>query len=101
MMERRNLLVDDHILKICEDIRSKFEQEGYEIYYKTRTSVSGILCGHFYPERVICFKEMNLVECGSNINSISTNQVKRNIGNSLTCNNKPLYGTINVTVPDG
>jgi hypothetical protein len=77
MMERRNLFVDDQILNICEEIRPRFEQEGYGIHYKTRTSVSGILCGHFYPERVICFKEFNQVECGNNINSINTTQVKK------------------------
>jgi len=101
MMERRNLLVDNQILNICEEIRPRFEQEGYGICYKTRTFVSGILCGHFYPERVICFKELNQVECGSNINSINTTHAKKNIENSLTCNDKPLYGTINVMVPNG
>merc|ERR1719326_1849584 len=83
IMERRNSQVDYEIMNICEEIRPRFEQEGYVIKYKTRTSVSGILCGHFNPERVICFQEIGEAECegytSSDYSSDSMQKKNKNI----------------------
>merc|ERR1712183_762866 len=45
--------------------------------------------------------ELNQVECGNDTNSVHNVQARKNINNNLTCNDKPLYVTINVMVPEG
>lgn len=101
MMERRNRQVDGQILDICEEIRPRFEQEGYGIDYKTRKSVSGILCGHFFPERVICFQELGQLESKKSSSLISSLHGTDNTHNNSAFSDKPSYGTINVMVPAG
>lgn len=101
IMERRNSQVDYELMNICEEIRPRFEQEGYVIKYKTRTSVSGILCGHFYPERVICFQEIGEVECEGYTSSDYSSDLMQKKTKTLSYNDKSLYCTINVMVPEG
>ena len=103
MIESRNSRVDIFIYEICDEVAERFEQEGYEIEYKSRIIDEG-MAGHFMPERAIVFMELDDDEVGrrtqnsgyappGSLGSLSDDSAPRKKESS--------FGTINVMVPDG
>ena len=58
-MELKNARYDAEIHDVIAEMRERFEREGYEIGYRTRTEMSGVLFGHLRPQRAIYFKRMD------------------------------------------
>lgn len=60
-MEQRNAKYDKIIRSVCDEMRSRFEAEGFSVEYKTRGDISGFCFGlgqYIRPERVILFKRL-------------------------------------------
>eukprot|EP00559_Dactyliosolen_fragilissimus_P002067 CAMPEP_0184868114 /NCGR_PEP_ID=MMETSP0580-20130426/29190_1 /TAXON_ID=1118495 /ORGANISM="Dactyliosolen fragilissimus" /LENGTH=307 /DNA_ID=CAMNT_0027368779 /DNA_START=78 /DNA_END=1001 /DNA_ORIENTATION=- len=101
LMEYKNRNIDAQIEGACTEIRTRFEQEGYQIDYRTRKAASGPIIGHFFPDRIICFQELNQVGIGQgkpgqyHPHCTGTTSIDSNISDN------PLYGVINVIVPKG
>ena len=55
-MELKNARYDAKIHDVIAEMRERFEAEGYEIGYRTRTEISGVLFGHLRPQRAIYFR---------------------------------------------
>mmetsp|Transcript_15393 Transcript_15393/g.33476 ORF Transcript_15393/g.33476 Transcript_15393/m.33476 type:complete len:471 (-) Transcript_15393:496-1908(-) len=55
-MELKNARYDAKIHAVIAEMRERFEAEGYEIGYRTRTEISGVLFGHLRPQRAIVFR---------------------------------------------
>ena len=58
-MELKNARYDAKIHDVIAEMRQRFEMEGYEIGYRTRTEISGVLLGHLRPQRAIYFKRVD------------------------------------------
>lgn len=58
-MELKNSRYDAKIHDVIAEMRQRFSAEGYEIGYRTRTEISGVLLGHLRPQRAIYFKRMD------------------------------------------
>eukprot|EP00563_Minutocellus_polymorphus_P016219 CAMPEP_0181056666 /NCGR_PEP_ID=MMETSP1070-20121207/19840_1 /TAXON_ID=265543 /ORGANISM="Minutocellus polymorphus, Strain NH13" /LENGTH=409 /DNA_ID=CAMNT_0023136031 /DNA_START=233 /DNA_END=1462 /DNA_ORIENTATION=+ len=58
-MELKNARYDAKIHDVIAEMRERFEMEGYEIGYRTRTEISGVLFGHLRPQRAIYFKRVD------------------------------------------
>ena len=105
MMECRNKRVDDFIREVCEELSSRFEQEGYGIHYKTRADEQGMFLGHLVPERVVCFRELTDEELRERRAKTAyappdadpESPVKKGIKKKK----EAAFGSINVMVPDG
>lgn len=96
MIESRNARVDAFIAEVCEEVKDRFEQEGFEIIYKSRIVDEGVV-GHLMPERYIAFREMADHEIGK-----SKNDTYAAPGRSKSKKKKESsFGTINVMVPEG
>lgn len=61
-MELKNDRYDAKIRNVIDEMRKRFETEGYEIGYRTRTEISGVLFGHLRPQRIIYFKRIQELE---------------------------------------
>jgi hypothetical protein len=57
-MELKNARYDAKIHNVIAEMRERFYMEGYEIGYRTRTEISGVLLGHLRPQRAIYFKRV-------------------------------------------
>lgn len=58
LMERRNQTIDEHIRQAIEEIRSRVEDEGIAVEYRTRSSEPGVqffLGRYMRPTRVVVF----------------------------------------------
>ena len=58
-MELKNSRYDAKIHDVIAEMRQRFVMEGYEIGYRTRTEISGVLLGHLRPQRAIYFKRVD------------------------------------------
>ena len=101
MIESRNSRIDVFIYEICDEVAERFEQEGYEIEYKSRIVDEGFP-GHFMPERAIVFMELDDDEVGRR----TQHSGYAPPGGSASDDSAPRkkessFGTINVMVPDG
>ena len=97
MIEARNSRVDSFIAEVFDEVRERFEQEGFEIEYKSRVVEEG-LSGHFMPERAICFRELSDSEMGRNSHNNDTYSAP---GSGKSNRKKESsFGTINVMVPE-
>lgn len=97
MIESRNSRVDSFIKEVCEEVKDRFEQEGFEILYKSRIVDHG-MSGHFLPERAICFRELADDEIGKS----RKNDTYEAPGTKINKRKKESsFGTINVMVPEG
>lgn len=102
MMEMRNFRVDSFIKEICDEIRGKLEQEGYGMEYKSQTTIGGPIYGHFFPQRVLCFREISDTEKGGRTsNSGSYDPPSSSKKGRSKRKKESLFGTINVMVPVG
>jgi hypothetical protein len=105
MLESRNSRVDVFIYEICDEVAERFEQEGYEIEYKSRIVDEGA-AGHFMPERAIVFLELDDDELGRRTQN-SGYAPPSNGGMGATSSDgaprkkESSFGTINVMVPEG
>lgn len=99
MLESRNSRIDVFIYEICDEVAERFEQEGYEIEYKSRIVEEGF-AGHFMPERAIVFQELDDDEVGQRTQHSGYNPPSSNMGEN-TRRKESSFGTINVMVPDG
>ena len=95
MIESRNSRVDSFITEVCEEVKDRFEQEGFEIQYRSRIVDEGI-AGHFMPERAIVFRELADHEIGSRKNDTYAAP-----GTKSKRKKESSFGTINVMVPEG
>mmetsp|Transcript_9945 Transcript_9945/g.18675 ORF Transcript_9945/g.18675 Transcript_9945/m.18675 type:complete len:314 (+) Transcript_9945:137-1078(+) len=101
MIESRNSRVDAFIKEVCEEVRSRFEQEGFEIQYRSRILDEGMV-GHFMPERYISFRELSDDEIGKAGNNDTYQAPGISPGTSKSKRKKESsFGTINVMVPVG
>jgi hypothetical protein len=96
MTESRNSRVDSFIQEVCEEVRDRFEQEGFEIVYRSRIVHEGI-SGHFLPERAIYFRELADDEIGNS----RKNDSYQAPGTKAKRKKESSFGTINVMVPEG
>lgn len=107
MLESRNSRIDVFIYEIIDELAERFEQEGYEIEYKSRIVDEGF-AGHFMPERAIVFQELDDDEVGRRTQNTYAPPSAAAAGNGLGSNSGETVrkkvsslGTINVMVPDG
>lgn len=96
MLESRNKKVDDFIAEIVDELRPRFEAEGFNVEYKSRVVTQSII-GHFVPERALHFTNIDDAEVGSSYN----NNTYAPPDKSVKKNKEPSFGTINVIVPLG
>lgn len=99
MLESRNSRIDVFIYEVCDELADRFEQEGYEIEYKSRIVEEGF-AGHFMPERAIVFQELEDDEVGKRTQHSGYSPPTGNMGEQ-TRKKESSFGTINVMVPDG
>ena len=95
MIESRNARVDSFIAEVTEEVRDRFEQEGFEIQYRSRIIDEGI-AGHFMPERAIVFRELADHEIGRRQQDTYAAP-----GTKSKRKKESSFGTINVMVPEG
>lgn len=103
MIESRNSRIDVFIYEIIDELAERFEQEGYEIEYKSRIVDEG-MAGHFMPERAIVFLELDDDEVGQRTKNqgYAPPNERGSISDDTTTRKKESsFGTINVMVPDG
>jgi len=106
MMESRNKRVDDFITEVCDELATRFEQEGYVIRYRTRTEEDGKILGHFFPERAICFRELTDDELRDRRQTNTYTPPSADPESPAQKKDKKkkkeaAFGSINVMVPDG
>jgi len=107
MMESRNTRVDDFIGEVCGELSGRFEQEGYAIHYNTRIQTEGMVMGHLFPERAICFRELSeeeVRERRSNATYTPPDADPESPAKKTSKKKKKkeaAFGSINVMVPDG
>mmetsp|Transcript_6307 Transcript_6307/g.7994 ORF Transcript_6307/g.7994 Transcript_6307/m.7994 type:complete len:318 (-) Transcript_6307:156-1109(-) len=104
MLENRNSRIDVFIYEICDEVAERFEQEGYEIEYKSRIVDEGV-AGHFMPERAIVFYELGDEEIGRRTQNTGyappSGVVSMSEDSAPQRKSESSFGTINVMVPDG
>jgi len=99
MIEARNGRVDAFIAEVCEEVRDRFDQEGYQIQYKSRVVDQGMM-GHFMPERAMCFRALADDEIGRNRKTNNDTYAAPG-GKKPKRKKESSFGTINVMVPEG
>eukprot|EP00554_Chaetoceros_debilis_P006541 CAMPEP_0194073822 /NCGR_PEP_ID=MMETSP0149-20130528/1078_1 /TAXON_ID=122233 /ORGANISM="Chaetoceros debilis, Strain MM31A-1" /LENGTH=312 /DNA_ID=CAMNT_0038753867 /DNA_START=96 /DNA_END=1035 /DNA_ORIENTATION=+ len=102
MIESRNTRVDAFINEVVEEVCDRFDQEGYEIQYRSRITDEGTI-GHFMPERAICFRELADEEIGNRKkpNTYSAPEATNPGASAAKKKKESNFGTINVMVPEG
>ncbi len=103
MLESRNSRIDVFIYEVCDEVAERFEQEGYEIEYKSRIVDEGF-AGHIMPERAIVFMELDDDEVGrrtQNSGYAPPGGMGVSSDSSAPRKKESSFGTINVMVPDG
>lgn len=104
MMESRNSRIDIFIYEIIDELAERFEQEGYEIEYKSRIVDDGI-AGHFMPERSIIFMELSDDEFGRRTQNQGYSPPSADgdapSQDSTQTKKESTLSTITVMVPDG
>lgn len=102
MIESRNARVDNFIYEVSEEVRERFEQEGYEVQYKSRVVDEGII-GHLMPERAICFRQLDDDEIGRGRQNAGYTppDSEGKSKSSRRRKKESSFGTINVMVPEG
>jgi hypothetical protein len=100
MIESRNSRVDAFIKEVCEEVRGRFEQEGFEIQYRSRIVDEGMV-GHFMPERFIFFRELSDDEIGKAGKHDTYQAPGSSSGAKSKRKKESSFGTINVMVPVG
>lgn len=100
MIESRNSRVDAFIKEVCEEVRSRFEREGFEVQYKSRILDEGMI-GHFMPERYIFFRELSDDEIGKTSNNDTYEAPGTQSSGKSKRKKESSFGTINVMVPAG
>ena len=96
MIESRNSRVDSFITEVCDELKDRFEQEGFELTYKSRIVDEG-MAGHFMPERAVIFRELADHEIGAS----RKNDTYIAPGTGRKRKKESSFGTINVMVPEG
>mmetsp|Transcript_11832 Transcript_11832/g.34737 ORF Transcript_11832/g.34737 Transcript_11832/m.34737 type:complete len:530 (-) Transcript_11832:1048-2637(-) len=110
-MEARNAEVDASIAAVVEEMKPRFEGEGFAIEYRTRTEMGGLIVGHIRPERVVVFRRIEGSENGCNEQSTVGSPPRAGVGATSTTRTPrspgsvAMYteggGTMMVTVPLG
>jgi len=112
-MEKVNSRLDYDIKGVCEELKPRFEHEGYGIDYRTRLWVSGTVLAFLFPKRVICFYirvidiDIRNTENRNSLYSPPSNfatATAAHVTSGYTAggfSNAGSYGTMNVFVPTG